>query len=190
MAHTQSVIGRIEISSDDLEVVDALLTSRMVSEAICAYQVLSDIVDPHAMVALANLRGIIAQLPDPPFTAGTGMDILATAGGYEYTGHSYRRLFDGARDVFGLEFVGGGTRCDAVVVHTAERRYFLHGDIEHTLDHAMLAALVSHDGLLDAILEGLQLLGQELDPLIYLTANDFPEENAVAAACEMFSALF
>ncbi|MDZ4168136.1 MAG: hypothetical protein U1E26_00580 [Coriobacteriia bacterium] len=189
MADTRRALHQIP-DDLDFDLVETLLTSRSDAEAVLAYGVLREILPARALLMLANLREIIALLPESPFTSGTGLDALERAGAYEPTGRSYRRLFESDHGVFGLEFIGEGTLCEGIVAHTATSRYALTGDAHATIDHQMLLVFVSHDVLLDAILEGLQILGHVLEPPIYVTIDDFPNEHGTAAAVQAFDDLF
>lgn len=190
MADTKRALHEIQASPADLELVDTLLASRSGAESVFAYTMLRSILPSRALVMLANLREIIALLPDPPFATGTGLDALVSANGYESTGRSYRRLFEDESGTFGLEFVGGGTLCEGIMVHLADSRFCLHGNEQVALDSQMLAALVSHQSLLDAVLEGLQTIGLTLDPPIYVTPDDFLSEHGASAAGEALGNLF
>lgn len=190
MADTKRVIRTIEPSEKDLDLVELLLTSLSAGEAVMAYSLLRDTLPSSALIALANLREIIAEIPETPFNAGTGLDALVSAAGYEPTGHSYRKMFEGEHGVFGLEFFGEGTRCDGIAVHTETSRLYLHGDQRSRIDHLMLEIIVSYPELLDEILEGLQVLGIALEPRIYLTDSDFPAEHAASAAGQVMGDLF
>jgi len=189
MPDTRRALGQIP-DDLDFDLVETLLTSRSDAEAVLAYSVLRDVLPERACVMLANLREVIGLLPDGPFITGQGLDTLQTAGEYEPTGRSYRRLFESDHGIFGLEFVGGGTLCEAIIVHTATSRFALHGDVNSTMDHEMLLVFINHDVLLDAILEALQLLGHVLEPPIYVTGEDFPAEHAAAAAVRVLDDLF
>lgn len=190
MSDTRRAIAAIEASEADLELVETLLSSRSDGEAVIAYMSLQGALPPRALVMLANLRELLAELPDTPFVTGTGLDILGHVLGYEYTGRSYRRIFESDHGYFGIEFVGGGTMCDAVVVRTATSRFNLRGDDESRIDHAMLQVLVHHQVLLDALLDALQALGYPLEPVIYVDVDDFVREHAAAGAGTAFSQLF
>lgn len=189
MADTRRALEQIPRDLD-FDLVEALLTSRSDAEAVLAYGVLREALTDRALVMLANLREIIALLPDGPFRAGHGLDTLEEAGDYEPTGRSYRRLFESEHGIFGLEFVGEGTLCEAIVVHTAGSRFALHGSVDSAIDHEMMLVFVNHEILLDAILEGLQLLGHVLEPPIYVSVDDFPAEHGAAAAARALDELF
>lgn len=190
MADTQRALAALDATQADLELVETLLTARSDAEAVLAYSLLRSSFDDRPLVMLANLREVISELPDPPFVTGTGLDALESAADYESTGHSYRRLFESDHGMFGLQFVGGGTLCEGIVIHTATSRLNLHGDERTSVDHAMLQVLVHHGVLLDALLEGLQILGYPLDPKIYVSADDFVKEHGAAAAGQAFGELF
>lgn len=190
VADTKRVLRRIEATAADLDLVEMLLTSRSDAEAVMAYSLLRQTLDGPALVALANLREIIAEIPEVPFIAGAGLDALERVLDYESTRRSRRRLFESDHGVFGLEFVGEGTLCDGIVVHTASSRFYLHGDERTRIDHDMLEVIVYHAELLDAILEGLQTLGCPLEPRFYLGPDDFTAENAAAAASAALGELF
>lgn len=190
MADTKRAMHEIDVDSVDLDLVETLLLSRSASDAVLAYSALRTVLPSRTLVMLANLREVIAALPETPFLAGTGLDMLVTAGGYEHTGRSYRRLFEDGDSVFGLEFLGGGTFCDGIVVHTSSSRFVLHGDPASVLDHEVLKVFVRHDTLLDRVLEALQLLGYVFEPPIYVTPDDFIAEHGAAAAGKAFNDLF
>lgn len=190
MPDTRRVIRTIEVEDRDIDLVEMLLTSRSDAEAVMAYSLLRETFDETQLVALANLREIIAELPETPFVTGEGLDVLERVAGYESTGRSYRKMFAEAEDVSGLEFLGEGTDCEGVVIYTTTARFYLHGDSRSRIDHSMLAVLVEHEELLDHVLEGLQLLGCPLEPRIYLTVSDFPIEHAAAAAGQALGELF
>jgi hypothetical protein len=190
VADTKRVLRNLEPSENDLDLVEMLLTSRSDAEAVMAYSLLRQTLPDQALIALANLREIIAELPESPFCSGTGMEVLESVGGYEATGHSYRRMFEGDHGVFGIEFIGEGTRCDGIAIHTESSRFYLRGDERSRVDHLMLEVIVFYPELLDSILEGLQLLGVVLEPFIYLTTSDFPAEHAASAAGQAAHDLF
>lgn len=177
MAHTQRALEQLEAERADLGLVETLLASRSDSEALLAYASLRGTLRDRSLVMLANIREVIREIPDAPFPTGTGMDALIAAD-YEFTGHSYRSLFESDHGIFGLEFVGGGTLCEAILVHTVTSRYTLHGNVESSLTPEILAVMVNHNRLLDELLEGIQLLGIPLDPEIYVEVEDFPREHA------------
>lgn len=190
MADTQRALETLEATQADLELVETLLTARSDAEAALAYSLLKSSFSDRALIMLANVREVISELPDPPFVTGTGLDALEHAAEYEPTGHSYRRLFESDHGMFGIEFIGGGTLCEGIVIHTASSRLNLHGDERTVVDHTMLQVLVHHGVLLDALLEALQILGYPLDPEIYVSADDFMKEHGAAAAGHAFGELF
>lgn len=189
MPDTQRALEQIP-DDLDFELIETLLTSRSDAEAVIAYGLLRENLPERALLMLANLREVIALLPEAPFISGTGLDALERAADYEFTGRSYRRLFESDHGLFGLEFVGEGTLCESIVVHTATSRYALRGDVHVTIDHQMLLVVVNHHVLLDAILEGLQTLGYVLEPPIYVTVDDFPNEHGTSAAVQALGDLF
>lgn len=190
MAETHKAMHGLDDLSVDLELVETLLTSRSVADAVFAYTMLCQSLPDRGPIMLANLREIISLLPEASFATGTGMDALESACGYESTPRSYRRLYYDEHGTFGLEFVGGGTLCEGIVVHTESSRFSIHGDEQATLTHDMLKVLITHESLLDSILEALQTLGLALDPPIYVTADDFIEEHRASAAKEALGGLF
>lgn len=190
MPDTQRAMHEIDIESVDVDLVEALLLARPDSEAVIAYSALRGVLPARTLVMLANLREVIAALPDAPFLAGTGLDTLARVCGFEFTGHSYRRLFESDLGLYGLEFMGDGTFCDGVVLHTSGSRFALHGDPASVLDHEILEVFVRHATVLDNVLEALQALGYVFEPPIYVTPDDFVAEHGAKAAGQMFNDLF
>jgi hypothetical protein len=180
----------IESSQADLDLVATLLSSRSSAEAAIAFSLLRGTISDSELVTLANLRSLVSEIPDPPFRTGESLELLERAGHYEYTGRSYRRMFESSHGVFGIEFLGENHSCDGIVVHTATSRYTLkshHGD---SVDEAQLALFVNHSILLDAVIEALKLLGCQLDPMLYVSADDFVSEHAACAATVALDELF
>jgi hypothetical protein len=173
---------------------DPLLASSVLSapseaEALVAFSLLREKLSEDELVQLANLRALLAELPATPFRTGESLEILERAGRYEYTGRSYRRVFDGAQGVFGVEFLGQVNTCEGIVVHTPTGRLtFGAGNV--CSDESALRLLVEEAVVLDAVLEALATLGCPLDPPIYLSVDDFVGEHAgpaiSAALCDLF----
>lgn len=190
MPDTQRALHEIDIESVDLDLVETLLLSRSDSDAVIAYSALRGVLPARTLVMLANLREVIAALPDAPFLAGTGLDTLAAVCDYEPTEHSYRKVFESECGFYGLEFLGEGTYCDGIVLRTATSRFVLHGDQSSVLDNGVLEVFVTHETVLDAVLESLQALGYVFEPPIYVTPDDFLAEHGAKAAGEVFGDLF
>lgn len=190
MPDTQRVLSIVDMKQGDFDLTETLLTSRSPADALLAYSMLRATHPVLPLVMFANLREIIAELPETPFGTGDGMEVLAQTAGYEFTGRSYRRLFETGSALFGLEFLGDGKLCEGIVVHTATSRLVLRGDEDSVIDHALVAALVNQPTLLDAILEALQVLEHPLEPRIYLTVDDFIDEYASSAASSAFADTF
>ena len=181
MATTRRAMQMISTMSTDLELVAEVLASDSDAAAALAFTLLRGTLTEDHLVMLANLRTLVAEMPKTPFRTGTALDILERASNYEYTGRSYRRVFESAHGVFGLEFLGDGNLCEAIVVHTPTSRFSI-GAAPFGLDEITLHVLVNHTILLDAVLEGLELLGHPLTPRIYVTSDDFLAEHLAAAA--------
>ena len=186
VADTRRVMRTIQSVQADPELVTAFLAARSSAEATVAYAVLRETLPDCEMLQLANLRALIGELPVGPFRTGESLDILERAAGYEFTGRSFRRIFDSRRGVFGLEFLGAVRECEGIAVHTPAGRRMLVGSEDEQIDEAILPLLVDHAILLDAILEALGLLGCPLEPSIYVSIDDFALENPAAGACEGF----
>ena len=176
----------IEAAHADPELLASLLSANSDAEATVAFALLRDALTDRELIEIANLRELLNELPTEPFRTGESLEILQRAGGYEFTGRSYRRVFDSSQGVFGLEFLGEVRDCEGIVVHTPQGRRKLCSAGEARIDESLLPLLVDHGILLDAILEALELLGSPLDPPIYVTADDFVAEHS---ACTMSAAI-
>jgi len=190
MPQTRRVFDMLENLVADPDLVRALLTSRSTSRARSAYTALRAAVPDGALVMLANLREVIAEIPETPFLTGHPIEGLEHLGDYERCEHSYRRVFESERGVFGLEFMGEGTNCEAIVVHTASERFALGGDVDSIIDQRVYRAALEHRTLVDEVLRALQVLGVPLDPRVYVSVDDFSAEYAAASVDDMFSSLF
>lgn len=190
MSDTCRAMDMLAATKADMDVVGVLLGASSDAEAAIAFMLLRQTFPEKALVLLANLREIIRELPETPFLTGAGLEMLTSVREYEHTDRSYRRLFESEHGIYGLEFIGQGKLCEAIVAHTATSRFVLVGDEEPVVDPVVLNVLVNHPHLLDEVLESLQLLGWPLEPKIYLTCDDFLAEHAAAAASEAFGELF
>ena len=179
----------LEGSDADSELVSSLLVADSEAEATIAFTLLRGTIDDDELLMFANLREVLAELPSLPFRTGEALDILSRAGGYEDTERSYRRLFETSGGVFGVEFVGRAHGCEDIAVHTPDARRSLRTS-DGAIDQRMLALFVRHGILLDAVLEALGLLGWPMQPIIYLTADDFLADHGAAAARNAIDELF
>jgi hypothetical protein len=190
MPKTRRVFDMIETLAADPDLVRDLLVSRSTLDAGMAYTSLRGVIPDGALLMLANLREVIAEIPETPFLTGHAIEVLALTADYERCDDSYRRLFETERGGFTLEFIGQGTECEAIVVHAGACRFDVAGDMDYTLDSDVLDVAFEHRCVVDEILRALQALGVPLDPRVYVTPDDFTAENAGSAASEMFSGLF
>jgi hypothetical protein len=190
MASTRRIMHVIEGSKADADLVADVLGARSEADSAMAFTLLREALPEDELLMLANLRAILAEMPDPPFRAGNELAILERAGGYEDTGRSCRKLFLSGDRVFGVEFVGRGSECEGIFVHTPSGRFAFGGDEVRVVDEVMVALLADNAIVLDAIIEALELLEWPLEPAIYLTADDFLAEHGAAAASSAIGVLF
>jgi len=191
MASTLKAMHALEASHADLDLIAELLSAASDAEAAIAFTLLRTQLDERQLLLLVNLRALLQEIPTAPFRTGEDLGILERAGGYEDSGRSYRRVFESSHGVFGIEFEGRDRLCSAIVVRTPTVRYFLSGgESGLVLDEDAVKLFVNHGVLLDAVFDGLALLGFPLVPTIYLAADDFLIEHGAAAAGEAFSELF
>lgn len=191
MASTRNAIRTIESAHADPELVTSLLASKSDAEASVAFSLLRYSVSDRELVQMANLREVLHLLPTGSFRTGEPLELLERISGYEFTGRSYRRVFEsGGGRVFGVEFVGQGNECRCVVIHTPKGRLPLAGGDWATVNESLLPLLLRHTMLLDAILEALELLGSPLAPPIYVTADDFLAEHRAENMRDTLGGLF
>lgn len=190
MASTRRAMRTLEASKADPELVASVLVARSDSEATVAFSLLRYSLSDSELVQLANVREVLRVLPIGPFRTGESLEILGRGAGYEFTGRSYRRAFDSSHSAFGVEFLGEAHDCHGIVIHTPAGRRALAGVESFGIDRNLLPLLVKHAILLDAILEALELLGCPLDPVIYVSPDDFIAEHGGGSAADMFGGLF
>jgi hypothetical protein len=187
---TRRVMQAIEASGADSELVTSLLSSRSNTEAILAFTLLRGTISERDLHMIVNLRELLSELPAEPFRAGESLEILERGLGYENTGRSYRRAFESSQGVFGVEFLGTAKDCGGIRIHTLQGRSEFRGSASSTIDEAVVPLLVDYGTLLDALLLALEMLGMPLDPIIYVTADDFLIEHGASAARETLDELF
>lgn len=172
-----------------LELAATLLTTPSDAEAVLAYSLLRPSLAESQLVALANLRELIALLPAPPFCPPVELETLGFSA-YESTGHSMRRLFESDHGIFGIEFTGLGSLCSGASVLTTSSRFSLHPDSESALDETMLEVFMNHELVFDVIADAASLLGLGFPSRPYTDVDDFPATHAAAAAGQAFGELF
>jgi len=174
----------------DLDLASTLVSAQADSDAVYAFTLLRGTASDAHLVMLANLRELLLVMPDGPFRIACDLDVLLRACAYEDTGRSYRRRFESDHGVFGLEFVGRGNFCEAVLIHTPASRFELCGHGYHELNAETLAIFANHAILLDAAIDALAELGWALDAKIFLSVDDFYAEYAAEAAAHAVQELF
>jgi len=180
----------LEDEKIDLDLASTLVSAQKDSDALFAFSLLRGTTSDLHLVMLANLRELLLVMPDCPFHTACDLDVLSRACDYEDTGRSYRRRFESDHGVFGLEFVGRGNLCEAVLVHTPASRFELYGHGYHELNAETLAIFANHAILLDAVIDALEQLGWALDPKIFLSVEDFYAEYRAGAAAHAVHELF
>jgi hypothetical protein len=190
MSDTLRAMRALESSGADPDLVAALLSAASDADAVVSFTLLRGTITDEQLLMLVNLREILSEIPEAPFRVGEDLELLVRANGYEDTGRSFRRAFESAHGVFGLEFVGAGRLCEGIFVHTPTKRVQLGPSGDYRLDSDVITLILNHRVLLDAILEALELLGLVLSPAIYVTVEDFVGEHGVAVATEAFGELF
>jgi hypothetical protein len=190
MPHTRRVFDMLENLAAEPEQVRTLLTTRSSADASLAFSFLRATLPEGPLVLLANLREIIAEIPETPFLTGRSLDILERSEGYERHGRTYRRTFENEHGAFGLEFEGGGTECEAIFLATSSGRFTFGGDVDSIIDQHVCTAALTYRTVIDELVRALQALGLVLYPRIYVSTDDFVEEYSGAAAAELFGGLF
>ena len=165
-----------------------LLVSRSMLDAAAAYSCCAAVPDG-SLVMLANLREIIAEIPETPFLTGQPIEVLELVAGYERCVNSYRRLFEGEG---GVSHSSSSAREPSARRSSSRSGRPLQSGRRHgvMIDPEVLDLALEHRTLIDEILRALQALGVALDPRVYVTPDDFTAENAAGAAGEMFRGLF
>lgn len=175
--------------SVDAELVQTLLNATSPVEVNLALALLRQSVPENDLVRIVNLREVLADVPTPPFTAGSELAVLGRALEYERTERSWRRFVDCAAGICGIEFLGDGNSVLGIVLHSIEGKVVLHGAADSIVSPAALEVLMRHEELADALIEALREIGMPLAPLFYMSMGDFTSENA-RAGFEGVAALF
>lgn len=170
-------------SEADVDLLAEFISTRSEVNAELAFGMLGAVLGPSELLALANLRELVQDLPETPAHTGSELSILGRSLGYDFTGYSYRLTFDREiGHVFGIELVGEGNTLELVVLHTFGSRYPLHGGPENAVDPELVGVFLEHPAMLERLLEAFDALGLPISPRFYLRPEDFGIENAGAAA--------
>lgn len=169
----------------DVELVQTLLNATSPVEVTLALALLRQSTPENDLVRMVNLREILADVPTPPFAAGTDLAVLGRALGYERTERSWRTFVDCEAGICGIEFIGDGNAVAGIVLHAVEGRVVLHGAADSIISPAALDMLMRYEELADALIEALREIGMPLAPLFYLSMNDFISEQTRAGIADV-----
>jgi len=179
-------VALLAASEADHDLIAEFLSARSEMNAELAFGMLGAVLTSSELLALANLRELVQDLPQTPVHTGAEIAMLGRALGYDYTGYSYRLRFDREPShVFGMEMVGQGNTLELIVLHTFGSRYPLHGTDDYAVDPDLVGVFLEHPMMLDRLLEAFDVLGLAMSPLFYLSPEDFRMENAGAAASNL-----
>jgi hypothetical protein len=179
----------VEVSDSDRNLVGEVLGACDDTDAAFALALLGDTLPERVLVVLANLRGAVRCLPQPPFLTEQPLSELEQLG-YEPTGRSFRKLFEAGHGVFGIEFVGDGRVAEAVVIHTPSSRCRLGTRETEPVDGDVVQVLLNHPKLPLYVTEALELLGKPVETERYESSAEFLERHAAGAAGRLVDELF
>jgi hypothetical protein len=132
------------------------------------------------LVAALNLREILRELPESPFTMRTDFDTLAKVSELQHRGQSWVKTLGREASAPEIELLGQGNLCYDVIVRVGDASSFLkpgpvNGDF---VKPAALELLLEHEDLLREIIELTQAMGVVHNPRFYMTVEDWQMEHA------------
>jgi len=168
------------VATEDGLLIRTVVNATSTTEAGFAVGLLGEVIPRRSVVAALNLREILREIPESPFTMCTDFDTLSRVAGLERRAQSWvKRLGtgDGAPEI---EVLGQGNLCYDVVVRLGERSSLLKpGPVNGDYVKAeALELLLENEDLLREVIELTQDMGVVHNPRFYMTVEDWQIEHA------------
>lgn len=166
--------------SEDGSLIRTVVNSSSTTEAGFAVGLLGDAMPQRSLVAALNLREILRELPESPFTMRTDFDTLAKVSGLTRRGQSWVKKLGRGKNAPEIELLGQGNHVFDVIVRAGGTTSFLkpgpiNGDF---IRPEALDMLLENDDLLREIVVMTQDMGVVHNPRFYMTVEDWQMEHA------------
>lgn len=169
--------------SEEGSLIRTVVNATSTTEAGFAVGLLGEAVPQRSLVAALNLREILRELPESPFTMRTDFDTLAKVSGLRRRGQSWVKKLGRGKNAPEIELLGQGNLCLDVIIRVGGAMSFLkpgpvNGDF---VKPDALALLLENEDLLREVIDLTQNMGVVHNPRFYMTVEDWQMEHAAEA---------
>jgi hypothetical protein len=166
--------------NEEGSLIRSAVNATSTTEAGFAVGLLGDTMPQRTLVAALNLREILRELPESPFTMRTDFDTLAKVSELQHRGQSWVKTLGREASAPEIELLGQGNLCYDVIVRVGDASSFLkpgpvNGDF---VKPAALELLLENEDLLREIIDLTQAMGVVHNPRFYMTVEDWQMEHA------------
>lgn len=171
----------------DVSLLRVILNSTSWVEANLAIQLLSKTIPEKTLVAAANLRETIKDLPRHPISMAVDFEMLSRVWELESAGGSFRRKIEEAAGDYEVILLGDGNLCYDIAVKTEERTLMWMPNQPEAdfLNPDVVDLLLERGTLLPSIVDLVTAMGLPVNPIFYLSLEDWHQEYAQAIFTEI-----
>jgi hypothetical protein len=149
-------------------------------EANLAVDLLAESTSEKALVAVANVREAIKELPRCPLAMALDFEQLARVWELERVGNAWRRRFDDDEGGFEVLLLGEGNYCYDIVVRANGRTLMWmpkHSEFDF-LNAEVVDLIMERPAVLKTVVDLTQAMGLAFYPTFYLSLEDWRQEYA------------
>lgn len=168
------------VATDDGVLIRTVINATSTTEAGFAVGLLGETMPRRALVSALNLREILREIPESPFTMRMDFETLARVSGLERQGLSWVKRLGRGKKAPQIEVLGQGNLCYDVVVRVGKHTSLLKpGPIgSDYVKPAALDLLLENEDLLREVVVLTQDMGVVHNPRFYMTVEDWQMEHA------------
>ncbi len=181
-----------EIRSDyraDPDLSRVVLNSTSWFEACLAVGVLSETMPAQTLVALANLREAIKELPRCPLPMRTDFDRLARTWSLEHEGMAWTRRFEHPAGEYSITLLGEGNFVYDIVIGVDGSSIMLMANnaAEDYIHPDAVDLMIERPEILVTVIDLAQAMGLPFYPMFYMSLEDWQCEYATTVFTEVVS---
>lgn len=171
----------------DPDLTRILINAASWFEASLALGVLAEQLPPRALVACANVREIVKELPRCPMPMSLDFESLARIWQLEREEHAWARRFEDAEGEYSIALLGDGNYLYDIVVRTGERSLMLMPPdrAQDFVNPEVIDLMVERPAILGAVVDLTTAMGLPFYPMFYMSLEDWQQEYAAAVFGEI-----
>lgn len=158
-------------------------------EVSLAVGVLTDRIPVRSIVALANVREAIKELPRCPLPMPIDFESLARTWNLEREDMAWSRRFDDSAGDYSIALLGEGNFVYDIVIRTDGRTLMLmpEDSSEDFLNPEVVDLMVERPDILGSVIDLTEAMGLPFYPMFYMSLEDWQQEYATVVFDEVLS---